>query len=442
VPAEQSVPRQEQRRPIWQLIALAALFAVTLYIRGPLLIGLARPAHDELFDFYQEWASARNVLDGYPVYESQRVSAARYLDFHPNDDKFFVEVNAHPPTTVLLTVPLGWLDYSDAALVWNALSLAALVASGWIIKRQLGVRLDAWQLLLLAITILWSTPIREQIRQGQLNLLLLLLVTGAWAADRNDRPALAGILVGTAAVIKLFPAFMFIYFLVRRQWRAVCVGVAWGLALTALTAAALGTETYVTYVRDVLPQVREWRSGWDNASVPAFFAKLFDPGTKHSVVIPIVRSPLSAQVGTFLASAVIVALVAWRTWQGRSRTECDGAYAAAVVAMLLLAPMTWEHAFVIAALPLSILTVCWSKSSWQRRALLVITICLCIGPTPLIGALFPEQREGWFRYGTKPALTLVLFSIHFYTLIALFALTLMRAPEPNIPRKKLATPSR
>ena len=88
---------------------------------------------NNLADFFQEWASARNYFAGLPIYSPQRETARRYLDFAPEPDAFFIEINAHPPTSVLLSLPLGLLSYRTAFLVWNWLSVAALAASVWLV---------------------------------------------------------------------------------------------------------------------------------------------------------------------------------------------------------------------------------------------------------------------------------------------------------------------
>jgi hypothetical protein len=383
-------------------------------------------------DFFQEWASARNFLDGRPVYTPQADSYKYYLPpvyVWPSlplppvpPDRMFIEVNAHPPTSVLLVLPLALLSYPNATLVWNLLSLGALALSGLIIIRQLNIRLAAWWLLPLTVLLLLNAPLQEQVRQGQLNLLLLLLLTGTWAADRSGWPVLAGVLLGTASAIKLFPAFLFLYFLLRKRWRVVVAGMAWGLLLTLGTAAVFGPQTYVSYVRDVIPQVNEWRSGWNNASLPGLFAKLFDPGSKHYEVTPLVHSVWLARLGTGISAMVIVALLTWNVPRARSLRDRDQSFAAFVTAMLLLAPMTWEHAFTIAVLPVAIL---WARSvafSYKRRALLVLIVLLSIHPVTMYGLLILEKNQQLMDMQARPVQTLVVLSIQSYALLAMFGL--------------------
>ena len=93
------------------------------------------------------------------------------------------------------------------------------------------------------------------------------------------RAFLAGAFLAAAMAIKLFPGFLFLYFLLRRQWRVLVGGVISFLLLTALTTGVLGLDIYPIYVREVLPQVGDFRSGWGNVSVAGIWFKLFDPLT-------------------------------------------------------------------------------------------------------------------------------------------------------------------
>ncbi|HMF15202.1 MAG TPA: glycosyltransferase family 87 protein, partial [Gemmataceae bacterium] len=218
---------QPASRPVrwiaWWALAAAAATAW----QGPSLLRDMRPPGDVVVDFYQEWASARNFLSGAPVYESQRESCRRYLGCAPaGETHFFLEVNAHPPTAVLLGLPLAPLDYPTAVLVWNLVSLVALGVSIWLIARQLGVRLNLRMILPAVVFVMLCWPLRSHLAQGQLVTVLLLLVSGAWAADRSDREFLAGALLGVATALKLFPALLFLHFVFRGRWRALAAGLA------------------------------------------------------------------------------------------------------------------------------------------------------------------------------------------------------------------------
>lgn len=253
------------RRIAWW--ALAAAVAVAWQGRG--LLGDMKPPGNVVVDFYQEWASARNLFSGAPVYESQRASSQRYLGCAPEGDAhFFLEVNAHPPTAVLLGLPLARLDYPTAVLVWNLFSLLALAGSIWLVIRQLDLRPSPWTVLPAVVFSMLCWPLRSHLAQGQLVTVLLLLVSGAWAANRSGREILAGALLGVATILKLSPALLVLHFVFLRRWRAVAAGLACVVVLTVGTVAVLGSAAYGTYFHDVPPTVAEWRSAWNNASLP------------------------------------------------------------------------------------------------------------------------------------------------------------------------------
>jgi hypothetical protein len=188
------------------LFVLAWTFPLQGKSQGQAFLDSLREPATPPGDFFQEWASARNHLEGRPVYENQEKTLPLYLNrTRDPGDRHFVEVNAHPPTAVLLVLPLARLEFHDAFLTWNLASLVMLAIAAGLVIGALGPRPSPWALLPAAALLLVCNPLRQQINQGQLNGVLLLLITGAWLADRSGRGWLAGALVAAATMIKLFP---------------------------------------------------------------------------------------------------------------------------------------------------------------------------------------------------------------------------------------------
>lgn len=244
---------KEQQRLLWT--AAACALAVT---HGPAFLASFDGTSPYIPDFFQEYASARNWAEGLPVYSYHAVSIPRYLGsaMAPNSP---VVINAHPPTSVLLALPFVKLDFEAAFRLWDFTMLGMLIASGLLVARGLKLQVSAWSLPAIVALMLAGFPFWDQVHQGQLNPLLLLLITGTWLADRSGRPRLAGTLLATAAAIKLFPAFLLLYFAMRRRWDVVISGLIGLATLTGLTALILGGETYVAYVRDAIPEFQWFR---------------------------------------------------------------------------------------------------------------------------------------------------------------------------------------
>jgi len=416
------------RRWLWAL--LAVLICV---LQGRDFVSSLRPDRTEGVDFFQDWASARNVLEGLPVYTPQAASVERYLGKPAKD--LFTEKNAHPPPSVLLALPFTVLDYPDATLAWNLVSLVALAASLLLVIRSLGLPFSFWSLCPLVTLLLLCNPLLQQVNHGQLSLLLTLLVTGTWVAERSGRPKLAGALLGTAMAIKLFPGFLFLYFVLRRQWQVVVAGATTFVAITVLTLVVLGClsptgfdaglQAYIGFLEEVLPHVAQYRSDWLNASLVGFWSKLYDAGTGWSAnhVQTLQDNPIIATIGIFLSVGLLLDLWALVVWRARSGPKCDHAFGLSVIAMLLVAPITWDHYFLLLLVPLALTWQDLPATDLARGIFLVILACLWINPL-LLWETFIANTQGAARGVATPVQIVTLLSFQCYALLGLLAFNL------------------
>jgi hypothetical protein len=408
----------------WALILVAALAW-----QGQSLLRALRPPAVVVVDFFQEWASARNFFNGEPIYEPHRVSSLHYLGVAPvGDAHYFIEVNAHPPTTVLLALPLAALDYRDAVLVWNGISLVALAVAIWLIARQLGYSAGVRSVLPVFAVLPLCWPLCSHLQQGQLAMILLLLITVGWAAERSGLLRLSGIFLGAATAIKVFPALLLLPLIVRRQWRIVA-WAAIGLAvILGVTLVLLGPAAHVAYLRDVPPVVSEWRSAWNNASLSGLWNKLFNPGTKGAGVEPLIYSPILARCLVAVSWVFVTYLLIRLARKAQLPADYDRTFAAAITGMLLLTPVTWEHAFLLLLLPLAVLWSAAPAGSMQRRFVLVLSVVLFLVKPAYF---YREWEIGEFTSGSRvycsAAHVLALLSVQCYALVGLFVMTVWRS---------------
>ncbi len=421
------------RKWIWALLAVHVLIA-----QGPTFLRNIPGRWDGGNDFFQDWTSARNVLEGRPAYLPLSVAAALHGPKMGGRPAVIPRLpwNAHPPTSVLATLPLALLDYLDAVTLWNVLGLIAITASLALIFRELRFPVAAWSILPIVTLGLLCGPVRGQISQGQWNAPLLLLLTLAWVAGRRGRDSWAGIWVGSALTLKLFPVFFFLYFVIQRRWRALIAACLWSVALSLVTIAALGLDAYRDYYNLVLPTLREFRSGWNNASLQAFWLKNFAVGANHYGLYaePMVRGPLLAQTGIVLSyAAVLVTTFFFVKWSkpicsSNSKYE-DLRYSLTMVTMLLLAPVCWDHYLLLLALPLALVWSGLGRSNFQRLAFLLLVAAVWVGPNELwrVGGVdlvgsWPDFQDVPPRTYLihRPLFVLAFLSVHFYALLALY----------------------
>jgi len=224
---------------------------------------------------------------------------------------------------------------------------------------------------------------------GQLNLVILLLLTGVWAADRSGRPLLAGTCLGIATAIKLFPGFLFLYFIIKGRWKTVIAGAASLFLLGGFTAALFGPEAYRYYFLVVLPRVAKFRGLWANASLVGFWVKLFDPPAEYPRVVPIWHSPAAARLGVVVSCSAILAILAWIVRRSKSLLEQDLAFGLAVTAMLLVSPITWDHYLLLLLVPIALTWVRLPQSDAARILFTAILIAFWSWPLQIDNLIIP-----------------------------------------------------
>jgi hypothetical protein len=413
------------KRALWVLAAIAA----TLVYAWPVIECFRATT---LRDFVQEWASARNFQTGRPVYEPLETSLARHFGYRRQPGEIFLERNVHPPTSILLAIPLAEMSYPSAFLVWNLISLFGLAASLYLTARGLGIALTAWSVWPIYTLLVICNPLHQQIFQGQLNLVLLVLIIGTWWADRNDRPGWAGVFLGAATVIKLFPGFLFLYFIFQRRWRAIASGAATIVVLTLLTTMLLGSASYRDYVVDVLPTLGSWRSSWSNASLLGFWSKLLDPNVSGSATAPLVRRPMLAFACTGVSVLLVLATVAVVIRKASTRTDRDHAFAVCLSAMLLVTPIVWDHAFLLLLLPIALLWKSLPPSGplrwWFRFCLVIVWVKAAFWWTIFLST----GRVKGMRPTVATWQILTGVSLQTYALIGLFVLGIVAARAGDV----------
>lgn len=428
VPYPASPAWSPQQKRLWLLLggAVCFLFGLALLVR-------LNPRPDALHDFVQEWTSAKNALSGRPVYLELRKSVPLYFGAEYHVPRVgATEVNAHPPVSVLCVLPFAGLDYQRAYVAWNVLSLVCLVVSVWFIMRPAGLNFSPWFVLPFATFLLSSNSLAQQVNQGQFNLLLLLLLTLAWTAERADRPALSGLCLGAAAAIKLFPAALGLYYLCQRRWTGLATMVLTFLLLNGLALACLGPDCFRAYVYDVMPRVAEFRTGWPNASITGFWYKLL--GTSGHTVQPLWPAPALAAMGTVLTSLAVIAATGWKCWRARTRPERDLAFGLSIIAILLLSPITWDHYFLLLLLSFAVLWKVLPANRIRRYGVIAAVVILTtINPKWIWDLTVPGDGEYVMAPSAvlsvaTPGHVLTVISYQFYGLLTLFVFTLLSRP--------------
>ena len=154
----------------------------------------------------------------------------------------------HPPFEALWFAPFSYLPYIDAYLLWNLMSILALLAVPLLLRSELSafraVPGWSWVIFLLAFF-----PVFAILLQGQDDALFLLLLTLAYLALRRKADLRAGSWLGLALFRPQFALPLMFILLVGGQWSAVAGFTLTGLGLAVLTVAAFGWPQFWGYPR-------------------------------------------------------------------------------------------------------------------------------------------------------------------------------------------------
>lgn len=384
-------------------------------------------------DFFQDWASARNWWEGIAVYSPHSETVQRYLgvDFDTlPDGKMYhivatVKLNAHPPSSVLFYLPFALLPYRLSFVVWNLLSGLFLGVSAAIVMSELQVLPSRRVLRWLGVLGLLGGPIFEQMFFGQTNAITVLFLVLAWQAHRRGWQGWEGLWLGAAASLKLFPLVLLIVPLASRRWRTLGTAAAVGLAIAVACVSCFGFQIWGEYARTGMSEAVIWSDLWPNASISAFWKKLFI-SQNRGIPVKIWGSQLHYWIGYAISTALVglttVGLTAWR----RAKNP-DASYALGICAMLLLSPTCWPHYFLMLLVPLTYLWTEYRESVAGRRTLITCFVLLFLPAGLYLGLC----GKGWddVEFVVLPKITLTALAVQTYALLGLWFLIVKREVE-------------
>lgn len=309
-----SITRSRVRVFVYALAVLVGVLAV--------LSGLFLTRFDRRTDFRIFYQSALAWRSHQPIYPETRP-------------------NLNLPAVVVAYVPLTYVSERNALGMFTLAGIACVIAASrrlsrvapavpWVVVASLVVALEGgW-------TNLWL---------GQEGLVVMLLTTLAWLADRDRRDAAAGAWAGGAVYAKPFLAGLLIYWAWRRQWRSLGAAAVAMAALVLVGAAFTGPTSYVQWWRSLGLGPAPYSPL--NASLLGLWSRLFF-GSEFAP--PLLREPPRVLL-TVWALSIIVLVIAISKRIATDRRP-DLAWALILLGSLLVSPLGWIYYLPLAAGPL------------------------------------------------------------------------------------------
>jgi hypothetical protein len=199
-------------------------------------------------DFPNYYLTARLLSEHYDlsrVYEW--IWLQRQRDHHVIDQRV-VEMVPITPFSTLAVYPFAPMPALTAKHYWLIVNLGLLIIALWLFRLMTWL---PWRRILLIAFL--SFPLRVNFMFGQYYVLLLFLLTLSCLLYLRQKRFAAGVLVGLAAGLKIFPIVYLLYFLRKRDWRALAGAIVASVGSFALSVSLFGRELHQVYLSQVLP---------------------------------------------------------------------------------------------------------------------------------------------------------------------------------------------
>ena len=304
----------------------------------------------------------------------------------------------YPPLAAIMFGPLALVSLPVAGVAITATTWVLLVVSTWIVLTRLEVT-QSWRVGgeapwlrrcwlaagIVAVSVIWFEPIRANISFGQINVILMTLVIADCLPRRTPWPR--GLLLGVAIALKLTPAVFLLFFLLRRDLRAVLTALV-SFAAATLLGFALAWQDSREYWTTTLRDTDRIGSASlnTNQNAAGALARLSLGETAHFVLWT-------------TACLAVLTLTVWAVRRVLAAGEPVLGLMCVALFGLVVSPVSWSHHWVW-ALPTILVTavLAYRRRSAALGAVSAAGTVLMVWWSPI--ALLPEHREAdasWWR---------------------------------------------
>lgn len=318
-----------------QLAAVLMVGAIVMTFRLLQFVALTSEGHWG-FDFAAYWLAGSHVAAGQSPYSLEQLSGA----FQPSEKPLYL----YPPVLAALVAPLSVLfdSYRDAMWVWAGLGFALLILAVVAIARAEGLDRPLAAHLrvptgvasaMFVAAALAMTPIIGELTVGNVHLELVGLLAVAWLGIRRGTTRgqqVAGVAIGVATLIKVFPGLIVVWFLLTRRWVAAACAVLGAAVVAIVLLPVTGIDSWFEYPR-VLANMGAVADSFDSVSPTVWLA-------------PVLGFTIARVVVTVGGFALVV-------YAARSRPVNLG-FGIAVAASTLIAPSVLHHYLAVLVIPL------------------------------------------------------------------------------------------
>jgi alpha-1,2-mannosyltransferase len=299
----------------------------------------------------------------------------------------------YPPLAAVAFAPFAWLSLDVASVAITLTTLVLLIASTVIVLTGLDVMASsssttvasepAWlrrcwlAAAIVAPAVIYLEPVRSNFDFGQINVVLMTLVIADCVPRKTPWPR--GMLLGVAIALKLTPAVFLLYFLLRRDTRALLVTAVSAVVATLAGFALAWRDSSVYWTETVRHTDRIGTATLNtNQNIAGVLARL-GLGEGERFVL------------WMLASFAVLGLTVWAVRRVLHAHQPVLALICVAMFGLVVSPVSWSHHWVWALPTLLVIIVVAARLRHVALGLMAAAGIALMVWTPI--PLMPEHHE-------------------------------------------------
>ena len=320
----------------------------TIFYSGGSILrqGLARQLYDEATQYrvQQEFAAGVSIRQGPLPYN-------------------------HPPFEALAFIPLTWMRYPIAYLIWDLCNLFFLSMMLFVLRPALprlrSISAAAWLLVCVAFF-----PVFFALLQGQDVLFLVLLFAAVYVLLRRNSDIAAGCCLGLGLFRFHLVLPMVLILLLQKRTKAIFGFVTTAAGLALISIAIIGWQGALAYPG------RVWQMEQDMERHQTVFPlRMANIRGLLENLLPLTSKPANAIVAAVISLALVLLAARRCKWKTASRSEFDLSFSLCMVVTLLVSYHTLPYDLSLLLIPITLtIHYLFTSKHIDRRARVLLLI--------------------------------------------------------------------
>lgn len=337
-------PSLEERVLRWMIVAALAAISFEL-VRRAIPMYLPRDwagAHE--LDAIEDWKAAKLYFQGISPYAPQGLAAIGQSGM------------GHPPTTPFWFLPVAEFPKETVVQLSTFLVWVLLPVHTFLCARALSFPAPFATATVTASALFASYFVKYHCDATQFSEPIAVLYVAGWLCLRSGRDARAGVCLGLALTMKLFPGVLLLMLLFARRFRAFFAASVSYLAVALFMTETYGLRSWFDFFQQQGEISRQALGSVQNSSLSGLILQLITPAC-----IDDGRPSTLATTLTFGCSALLLSISFWlcrrhfSAARERDARAIDLPFALFGVLSVFLNAWVWDHYAVLVVQPLFIL---------------------------------------------------------------------------------------